>query len=142
HTTPRFRESIVLVAILGVLILIVYHTVAIWLAGLALLYWLLIARTRGNSYFLRYHLLSALILGFTLALPILMVEDGVLCMAHLLAAFGLTALSTPLAAGLAVAHPMAALVLCGGSYVYLAVSALFGFSPRLPFVTDAVQSLA
>jgi len=142
HTTRRFKESIVLVVILAALILFVYHDIALWLAGLCVLYWLMIAKTRGNTYFLRYHLLSALILGFTLLLPFLITSDAVQCAIHLLAAFGLAALSMPLAAGLTLVYPLAGLVLCGGSYVYMAFGALFGASPKLPFVTRNVQYMA
>lgn len=142
HTRPRFKESLWLVVILALLVLFVFRGAALWLAGLVLLYWLLISLTRGNSYFLRYHLLTALMLGYVLTLPFLIVDDGAQCVIHLCRAFGLTAVSATLLAGFGVAYPMAALVLCGGCYVYMAAGALFGFSPRLPFVSANVQYMA
>ena len=142
HTTVRFRQSIVLVVILVALVLFVYKDIALWLAGVALLYWLLIVQTRGNSYFLRYHLLSALVLGFSLALMFLIVSGTVQCVVHLLAFAGMAALATLITGGLDYIYPIAALVVCGGTYVYMAISALLGLSPKLPFVTPNVQYMA
>ena len=131
-----------LVILLTALVLFVYRAVAIPLALLAALYWLMIIVPRGSSYFLRYHLLTALILGMVLCLIFLTLKSTFLCGFYVGVLTGGAEAMIPVKDMFFEAYVGVGIVVCGGGYLYMAIGALFGKTPRLPFVSSQAQYMA
>lgn len=142
HTGYLERNKVLLIILL-VIVLLAFQWTAILLVALAALYWLLVGRSgREAPYFLRFHILTGLILNFFILLPYLLLMAVLSLLQAVLSLAQLPAvMTTPLASAMSIIFTVF-LGIFFGAALWLSVSALMGRTPYMPLVTDNVRHWA
>jgi len=145
HRNFQFRQdrqplTWVLIGALLVLFIWVYKLVAIIALVLAFLYWGLIGgNVREAPYFLKFHMLTALVFNFFLLMPYLILVAVILLLSHLLVLFQLPAAGTVVSSIALYYLPLLMTGLIGGASLWLSISVLMGRTPYLGIVTTNVR---
>ena len=109
---------------------------------LAVSYWLLVIRTRKEApYFLRFHMLTAMISTGLLLLLVILIQAIVVWLGSLLKISGLEHLM-PVQTWFDLFWPYITGFLFWGMALWFSFNALMGRTPYLPVVTDNVRQLA
>ncbi len=137
------RGRKVAIYIIGLLILVsVWHYVP-YLLLLGVAYYLLVARGgREVPYFLRFHLLTAMVLAGLTALPLLMLEAFLAMLGTLMGVLHAGILWLPVAAILTLVWPIAVLIFFWLPALWLSFCAVMGRTPEIPLVTQNVRHWA
>ena len=143
YRTRYFRDNKVILIILLVIMMVVYPYLVILSWGMAGLFWLLVGRSgREAPYFLKFHMLTALIFNFFLLMPYLILRAVLVMVAQGLALLHLSGAGQVLVQMATMYLPLFVVGLTWGATVWLSISVLMGRTPYLPVVTDNVRSLA
>ncbi|WP_373531413.1 hypothetical protein [Vampirovibrio sp.] len=135
------RNKIILM-IVGVILLVAFYPFALVLVLLAGFYWLLVGRSgREAPYFLRFHILTGLILNFFILFPYLLLRAFLDLLQAILKLAPLSVISTPLAS-LSAMVPLVFMGIFLISALWLSVSALMGRTPYILWVTGNVRHWA
>lgn len=138
--TPYFRKNWLLLVIVLVLLALLNWFITLGVVILIALYYLLVIRSPEGqpSSFVRYHVLSALVMDIALGLGgmILFLALSVIGATSSLVGLVVVAFWVSIAANWLVLGVLGTMVLAS---VFLAVAALLGKTPRIPFVTGQVQ---
>ena len=130
--------------VIGVLLLVIflwlYKIVAVLALILAGMYWLLVGRTgREAPYFLKFHLLTALIFNFFLLMPYLIVNAIIVLIGHSLS---MAHLAVPAAVLGDISHHLLPQLMTGllwGAGLWLAASVILGRTPYIALVSSNVR---
>lgn len=142
RNTHYLQQNKVLLIILLIIVVIAFQWTTIPMIGLAVVYWLLVGRSgREAPYFLRFHILTGLILNFFILLPYLLLMALLQCIQAVLAVAKLTVLLLPLASVVAVL-PLVAMSVFAAVALWLSLSAMMGRTPYIPLVTANVRHWA
>lgn len=143
HKGSYFKENAVILGILLVVFIIAFKMAMLLLLLLAAVYWLLVGKSgREAPYFLRFHILTALILNFFLLMPYLLLSAVLGLLFRVLAIAGLAALIAPVIQIEQQVVPLIFIALFCGAAIWLSVSAVMGRTPYIPIVTDNVRHWA
>lgn len=138
--TAYFRRHPILLSLILLLLLLSFISVVVPTLLIAVLYWLMIGRnSREAPYFLRFHMLTALILNFLILFGFLLLNALVMLVNKILA---LAQLGPAVAPFFALCSQYVVLIVLGiffGLAVWLSVSALMGRTPYIRMVTDNVR---
>lgn len=139
HQSQYFQQNKVLIIILLAFAIGFYQFQGLLMLGIAGLYALLVGRSgKEPPYFLRFHVLTALIGNFLLLAAFLLINGAVNLLLSTLSLLPvITLLNMSLLGGIG----LIAIVGLVGFNVWLAFSALMGRTPYLPYVTDNVRHL-
>jgi hypothetical protein len=136
------RNGILLAIILG-LLLWAYPLVTAMVLLIAGLYWLLIARSGKDSpYFLRFHILTALILNFMLLMAFLLFDATMTLLELVFKVAQLSAVTAPVFGVYHAWIPYLMLGILWGTALWLSFSAMMGRTPYIGVVTSNVRHLA
>lgn len=140
HRTGYLRQNALLLGIMLVLLLTVFWQVLLPLLVLTGIFWVMIWRVYHDTpFFVRYHLLTALILDLGLVLALLILE-ALLGFLGALWSLGPVSLFPAFSfLGVGSGYGLLCLALIWGSAIYLAVLALLGRTPFIPFVSAQVR---
>lgn len=142
RNTHYLRQNKVLLIVLLIIAIIAFQWRMIPMLGLAVVYWLLVGRSgREAPYFLRFHIVTGLILNLFILLSYLLLAAFLQCVQAVLLLAKLAALLLPLASVFAVL-PLVAMGVFAAAALWLSLSALMGRTPYLPLVTANVRYLA
>jgi hypothetical protein len=137
-----FKRNQIVLIIVGIILLVAFYQFALVLVLLAGVYWLLVARFgREAPYFLRFHILTGLILNFFILFSYLLIRAFLDLGLVVLNLAPLSFISTPLAGLNAMVH----LLFMGVFFItalWLSVSALMGRTPYILWVTANVRHWA
>jgi hypothetical protein len=143
HSGSYFQEHKVILVILLVIFLLVFKLAMVLLLLLAGAYWLLVGKSgREAPYFLRFHLLTALILDFFILMPYLLLSAVFMLLGQLFKMGGLGVLVAP---GMLIVEqglPLFFMGLFWGAAAWLSISAVMGRTPYIPVVTGNVRHWA
>lgn len=143
QSTRYLKSNGVLLVILLVLALLVYQWATLLLLLISALYWLLVGRSgREAPYFLRFHILTALILGFFILMPFLIVNAAVMMLGQLMVLLHVDAVTAPVFGFYLKWIGYVMLALFWGSAGWLSINALMGRTPYIKLVTDNVRHWA
>ncbi len=143
YRTSYFRDNRVILGILLVLFAVLYPLFVILGLGMAGLFWLLVGRTgREAPYFLKFHMLTALIFSFFLLMPTLILRAVLVMVAQALVLAQLVGAGQVLNKMAVLQVPLLLTGVIWGATLWLSISVLMGRTPYLPVVTDNVRSLA
>ena len=141
HRSPRFRQYMAIWIILGVLLAVAYWQMAVLVLVRAGLYKLLVARDgREAPYFVRFHLMTALLLNFFILMPLILFNETLGLLRCLLELAGVWQVSAPLFLAYAGAFPMIRLAVFALPALWLSLAALMGRTPYIRWVTGGVRS--
>ncbi len=139
HHTAYFKKNKVLLIILLVIFLLAFQLMVIYFLALAGVYWFLVGRSgREAPYFLRFHMLTGLILNFFILLPYLLLASFLALIKTILLVAHVSFLITPVGqiqSGL----EQLTLVVFWGVALWFSVSALLGRTPYVALVTSNVR---
>jgi hypothetical protein len=134
-----FRRNQIILIIVGIILLVAFYQFALVLVLLAGVYWLLVGRFgREAPYFLRFHILTGLILNFFILFPYLVIRAFLALLLVVLKLGPLSFISTPVAE----LNAMVPLLFMGVFFIaalWLSVSALMGRTPYILWVTGNVR---
>jgi hypothetical protein len=136
------RGRTVILVVLVILLLLTVLSYLPFLLILGGLYWLLVARSRRETpYFLRFHLLTALILNGLIVLPLLIMQA---CMGFLASLFKLAHADwfVSVMYWYGIFWPYVVALLFWGPALWLAFSVLMGRTPYIRVVTNNVRHWA
>lgn len=137
-----FKRNKVVLIILLVILLVVFYRFALLLVALAGVYWLLIGRSgREAPYFLRFHILTGLILNFFILFPYLVLMAFLQLLQSILKLANLSVAFAPLGLVMDVL-PTVFLGIFIIAALWLSVSALMGRTPYVLWVTGNVRHWA
>jgi hypothetical protein len=143
HKGSYFKENALILGILLVVLVLAFKMAMLSLLLLAAVYWLLVGKSgREAPYFLRFHILTALILNFFLLMPFLLLNAVLSLLFRILAIAGLAALIAPVIQIEQQVLPLVFVALFCGVAVWLSISAVMGRTPYIPIVTDNVRHWA
>lgn len=141
HRSPRFKQFLVVWIILGVLVIVAYWQMAVLVLVLAVLYKLLVARNgREAPYFVRFHLMTALLLNFFILMPLILFNETLGLLRCILELVGVWHVSAPAFLTYAGAFPLIRLGLFALPAIWLSIAALMGRTPYIRWVTGGVRS--
>lgn len=144
HETIRYlqKNRIVLLILLGICLL-VYLKMTVASALLVGMYWLLVGRNgREAPYFLKFHLLTALIFNFLLLMPYLILDAVIALVSRCLLLLHVGAAATVVASISSHYLPLMMMGLLCGAAIWLSISVLMGRTPYIGVVTNNVRHLA
>ncbi len=140
QNSSYFQKNKVLLGVLLIIFVLAFREMALMLLALAVLYWLLVGRHgREAPYFLRFHILTALILNFFILMPALLIQEMLALVGQLLNWFKLDSV---LGHSFRVVQAEVALLFMGviaAAALWLSVSALMGRTPYIGVVTPNVR---
>ncbi|HEY9746236.1 MAG TPA: hypothetical protein V6C99_08475 [Oculatellaceae cyanobacterium] len=132
-----FRQNGVLLIILFLLALFVFSHALIPIIAISIVYWLLIRRTAKEApYFIRYHILTALVLNFLVVVGFLLVSASLELLNQIFLLFHFQPFFLP-----AIAY-YKLLILWGllwGVAIWLSGAALLGRTPYIGIVTNSIR---
>lgn len=138
-----FQQNKVILIILLVLLLLVFKAMMLLILVLASIYWLLVGRhDREAPYFLRFHIVTALILNFFILMPYLLFSAGVELVYRLCDLFKIGLLAAPVLLPIQSGLPLLFMGIFWGAAVWLSISAVMGRTPYISVVTDNVRHWA
>jgi hypothetical protein len=142
RNTNYLQQNKVLLIVLLVVAIIAFQWAMIPMILLAGIYWLLVGRSgREAPYFLRFHILTGLILNFFILLPYLLLRAFLELVQALLSLTQMPAVIFPVASVISVL-PTLFLGIFAGAALWLSVSALMGRTPYIALVTSNVRNWA
>lgn len=143
HRSSHFKKNLPLIVIITLLILWAYQGQALMVAGITLIYWLLVGRTgREAPYFLRFHILTAMILGTFMLLPFLLLDVFLQLLSALFLVIQLGLVANVLSGIILPVLHVAALLVFWVAALYMSVAALMGRTPYINLVTPNVRHWA
>lgn len=143
YRTSYFKDNRVLLIILLVVFIVVYKLTVLLILGMAALYWLLVGRSgREAPYFLKFHMLTALIFNFFLLMPYLILTAVISLISRCLVLFHLTAAGAVIGSISGMYIPLMMMGLLGGAALWLSISVLMGRTPYIGLVTNNVRHWA
>jgi len=143
HKTGYFQKNRLLVTVLLVLILLLYPFAVLTTVLVIGAYWLLVGRTnREAPYFLKFHILTALVFNFFLLMPYLILDALISLAGRCLVLFHMLA-PAKVVADLSGQHlPLLMMGLLTGAALWLAASVVMGKTPYIGVITDNVRQLS
>lgn len=143
HQTGYFQQNKVMLIILLAILVLAFKGTMILLLVLAGIYWLLVGRSgREAPYFLRFHILTGLILNFFILMPYLMLNSGIELVYRLANVFQVGALVSPVITPVHSHLPLLCMGIFWGAGIWLSISALIGRTPYIGIVTPNVRHWA
>ncbi|MCE3236704.1 MAG: hypothetical protein K0Q50_2895 [Vampirovibrio sp.] len=140
HQSGYFQQNKVLLIILLAILILAFKWIMILLLLLAGVYWLLVGRSgREAPYFLRFHILTGLILNFFILMPYLMINSGLALVYHVSAIFHAGTMVASMLSPIQAALPMLFMGIFWGAAIWLSISALIGRTPYIGIVTPNVR---
>jgi hypothetical protein len=137
HKGSYFRENAPLLIILLVIFLLAFQGSMMLLLILAAIYWLLVGKSgREAPYFLKFHLVTALIVNFFLLMPFLLFKGSLGLIYSILKLAKLGSLVTPVITIIGPISGYVFLELFWAMALWLSISVLMGRTPYIPVVTD------
>lgn len=135
RSTSYLQQNKVLLIVLLVIAIIAFQWAMIPMLLLAGVYWLLVGRFgREAPYFLRFHLLTGLMLNFFILLLYLFLQAGLDLGQALLSLARVPIIVLPVTTALAYL-PLLFMAIFAGAALWLSFSALMGRTPYMPLVT-------
>ncbi|MEM0952436.1 MAG: hypothetical protein AAGI66_09900 [Cyanobacteria bacterium P01_H01_bin.74] len=133
------RQNAVLLAILAVLFIFAFQNTMLWVLGIVGAYWFLVARKQTDSpYFLKFHILTALITSFFILMPYLIAVPSILAMMQLFSLLGLQSFSSQVFGVFQYLSvvPTALFFAMAG---WFSVAVIQGKTPELKIITENVR---
>jgi hypothetical protein len=143
HKTSYFKDNMLLLVILLVVFVLAFKMAMLLLLVLAVVYWFLVGKSGKEApYFLRFHILTALILNFFLLMPYLLLNAVIKLIFQLVGLAGFGVLITPVMTITQSVLPLFFTGVIAGAAVWLSISAVMGRTPYIPVVTSNVRHWA
>jgi hypothetical protein len=142
YRTSYFKDNRVMLIIVLLILILVYKFTVLLVMGMAVLYWLLVGRSgREAPYFLKFHMLTALIFNFFLLMPYLILNSAVNLVSRCLTLFHLAGADAVVGSVSHTILPLFVMGLMWGAAIWLSINVLMGRTPYFAVITDNVRNL-